>query len=55
MRDMADVLDLLGSPTSLLSQLGNGPIGWAYELSDERSVAVWFRDGMVTRIEAHGE
>ena len=54
MRDMADVLDQLGSPTSLENQLGNGSLGWTYELTEGASVSVWFRDGLVTKIDARG-
>ncbi|MEZ6037503.1 MAG: hypothetical protein R3F29_08485 [Planctomycetota bacterium] len=54
MRDMADVLDQLGSPTRLENQLGNGSLGWTYELTDGASVSVYFRDGLVTMVEARG-
>jgi hypothetical protein len=50
LRDMADVVDRLGSPTSLGNQLGDGALAWIYALPDGEDVTIWFRDGLVTHV-----
>jgi hypothetical protein len=50
LRDMADVLDHLGSPTSLGNQLGDGALAWIYTLPNGDDFTIWFRGGLVTHV-----